>query len=340
MPLHYFNEVPVFIHELQSVLLISASLDKNAIQSIVNQIVSDRDQHEDTGTRHLSQYHIQEPELGFDIFIRNGEELIQYSFSDKGDYISETPPRDLNESGLFHFQFTVPEKVPEAFHVADSEYKITRITSDEFHSLSTEEQVTMLSEISLFNKIHFPEHFELWDLNNKSTEEVIDHFRHLQMSLSSLYTIRDHEGKMVALNGISATPDGLLTYQSMTLTRTEDRGNGLMAVNLRRATADYPDAIMTAYFVNAGIRHALGADAMTHPNQVNHLHPKRSHYLESKLTTIAVQPLIIQEETRLKQAQIKLEVSEIRRGIRVESITPHDATCPEDARNNSIKSPR
>ncbi|KTD27193.1 MULTISPECIES: hypothetical protein [Legionella] len=314
MALHLIKGTPVFIHELQSVMLISSTpekpVERELVQQIVNEVVSDRDAHEASGTRNESLYHIQEPALGFDVFVRNGETLMQYSFTENGEFINNPPARNLNESGLFHFQFTVPEKPIESFHVDNEEYRIIRITAEEFAQLPIEKQNAMLDEISSFNKTQFPEHFELWELNDKDPEWVRDHFRHLQSSLSSLYVIRDKNDQMVAINGITASPDQQLTYQSMTITRTEDRGKGFMAVNLSRATYDYPEAVMTAYFVNPGIRNALGETAMTQTNVENHVASTRSNYLEAKAK--AATSAITIDTNRAKQSAMKQELQEVK----------------------------
>lgn len=314
MPLHNIRETPVFIHELQSVMLISTPADmpisKESVQAIVNDVVSDRDRHEALNNRAGSTYQIQEPALGFDVFVRQGGKLIQYSFTEKGEFISEPPSRSLDSAGLFHFQFTVPARPIEAFSINDANFRIMRITAEEFTSLPVVEQNKMLDDIAIFNKNHFPEHFELWELNDKSSDHVRDHFRHLQSSLSSLYVIRDQEDKMVALNGISATPDGQLTYQSMTITRTADRGRGFMAVELARATLDYPDAVMTAYFVNSGIRHSLGVAAMTQPNSSNQLLAGRNPYLEEKLAKI--KPVYSLDSNCAAQTSIKEQIRQVK----------------------------
>ena len=290
MSLHNIRGTPVFIHELQSVMLISTPAETpvsiDALQAIVNEVVSDRDKHEALGTRAESTYQIQEPTLGFDVFVRQGNALMQYSFTETGEFISDSPSRSLDDAGLFHFQFTVPERPIEAFRINDADFRIIRVTTEAFISLPVDEQDKMLDEIAAFNKTHFPDHFELWELNDKSPDQVRDHFRHLQSSLSSLYVIRDHEDKMIAINGISATPDCQLTYQSMTITRTADRGKGFMAVDLARATSDYSKAVMTAYLVNSGIRHSLGESAITQPNSGNQFPTERNPYLEGKLADV------------------------------------------------------
>lgn len=318
MSQHNIRGIPVFIHELQSVMLISTSAEtpvsKEEIQAIVKEVVADRDNH---GAR---TYQIQDSTLGFDVYVRQGEELMQYSFTEKGEFISDSPSRSLDDEGLFHFQFTLPERPIEAFRVNEADFRIIRITTEEFSSLAVSEQDKMLDEIAAFNETHFPAHFKAWELYGKSSEEVRDHFRHLQSSLSSLYVIRDQENKMIAINGISATPDSQLTYQSMTITRTADRGKGFMAVDLARATSDYPQAVMTAYFVNSGIRHSLGESAITRSNSVNQIPAERNPYLERKLADVKLIENL--DSARATQTSIKKQISEIRG--RTEDNNSHD----------------
>ncbi|STX51563.1 Uncharacterised protein [Legionella busanensis] len=292
MGLHIIEGLPVCIHELQIVLLISTPTDKpiskEIVQSIVNKVVLDRDNHENLGKRSESTYQIQEPALGFDVFVRQAETLVLYSFKETGEFISDAPARTLNEAGLFHFQFTIPKEPIVEFNIGEEEFKINCVTAENFASLSIEKRNKMLDEIASFNKTHFPEHFNLWELNDKSSEIVRDHFYHLQQSCNSLYIIRDSQNKIVATSGISATSDGQLTFQSMSITRTTDRKKGIMAVNLSRATFDYPNAVMTAYFVNSDIRQSLGSSAMTSPNTAHQLSTERNSYLEMKMSGITM----------------------------------------------------
>ena len=137
---------------------------------------------------------------------------------------------------------------------------------------------------------NFPEHFVLWEFDkvDVTIEEVADHFKIVVSSSTSFYMVKDEQGIVAAVVGISATDDKQLAFQTLAIVRVDLRDKGLMAAVLQRAINDYPEAIITAYLANQQIRNALGESSITQPsdgnNQVaNIVDPSKGNYLQDTM---------------------------------------------------------
>lgn len=276
MPKHTVADKTFFLHNMQNVLLFSdaSPIPLDFIQCIIQDIVKNK-----------ATYAIQDEELPFDVFVRENGTLMLYSFESTGALITEHPARALSDDGLFHFQFQCSDDAVETFRYKGDDLTIEQALpplSDEPAAPFLEAQAALVNEIAAFTKTHFPGHFSLWSLNEDiDSKQVQEHFRALLSSLTQLYLTRDSHGELLAMNGISTTPDQQLAYQSLTVTHQAHQKQGFMARMLERATHDHPEAVITAYLVNPRIKDALGSASITRANEANAISGERSTYLKT-----------------------------------------------------------
>lgn len=270
MPHYIFNNRQFYFHPVQNVILISSQTPMSAelVTPIIQEIVQNKE-----------VYNIQDSNLPFDAFIRHGQHLFQYSFNENGELVTNQPQRDLNQEGLFHFQFQTTNTYIEKFEIEHNEFYVDQIINPNLHDIQKD-------ELSDFIKLNFPEHFELWELQDEQTnsETVRSHTALLAAAANKLYTVRDKNNQLTAVVGISMTADEQLAFQTITITREDIREKGIMAAVLQRISNDYPSTLLTAYVVNPKIRSSLGETAMTKPNEINTIPVEKSTFLQMVTT--------------------------------------------------------
>lgn len=267
MPQYTIDNLDFYLHPLQNVLLFSTKnpITIERISSVVQTIAQNKE-----------QYKIQDPEMPFDVLVRQHNQLFSYNFDDEGKLNTDEEKRGLDEDGLFHFQFAPTDHLLEQFEAGHDEFFIDKITNPNLNDPSKD-------ELSNFIKSNFLRHFNDWDLTNEavSSSAVREHIAMLASAANNLYIIRDRNNNIAAVVGMSMTSDEQLAFQSITVTKENLREKGLMAAALQRISNDIPNAVLTAYVVNSKIRTALGETAITQLNSSNAISAAKSDFLNT-----------------------------------------------------------
>jgi adenylate kinase family enzyme len=270
MPQHVIGSLNFYFHPVQNVLLFSTHnpISSEQLEAVIREIAQNKD-----------QYNVQDPQMPFDVLIRQNNQLLAYNFDEEGHLVLDSSPRAIDQEGLFHFQFQVTPDHIERFSVDHEEFSLEQMSNPQLNNLAKD-------ELSVFIKTNFPKHFEQWELMNHAIDsaEVRAHAALLASASNKLYVIRDSNNALCAVVGISMTSDERLAFQSITVTRADLRQKGLMAAALQRISNDSPQALLTAYVVNPGIRESLGEAAMTKYNQANVVAAAKSNFLNTILS--------------------------------------------------------
>lgn len=257
MPIYNIHDTDIFFHPVQNVMLISQpqaeAITEEQVTRILNEIVGDKD-----------KYNIADKTMPFDILVRSKDKLYHYSFDEEGNKTAPDSTRTLlDDSGLFHFQFSESDTLTDRFSLKDGNQINLETISDE----QTNDE--LLDEVAEFINKHHHSHFKDWNLDNPDVtrEEIREHTDLLIKSSSEFYLVRNENNDLVAICGFSLTKDNELAYQTITVTDTAWRDQGVMLTVLQHFTNQYTNALMTAYIVNAKIRKALGEACMTHQGE-------------------------------------------------------------------------
>lgn len=247
-----YDDASIFFHPIQNTLLISTDREDffQITEALVGRIM-----------RNKALYEILDDNLGVDVFVRHGDQLIYYPFNREGAFEQASATKTLKDNGHFGFGFSCTDSLPDL-----AGFVLTgncRPFSIHCHTDDDEMSQAVLEELASFIKENANEQARDWNFDNIGNEELYEFVKNLIAASTNFYYIRDDDGQIVGTSGLDVTKDRRLAYCDLLLVKKGlPHAEMIIVAILHKITNDYPEASMTAYVIDDRMRRFLGEESI------------------------------------------------------------------------------